>query len=89
MLGNFVKDFRDAMVSADSLRPSVQGRKQIYHPGIGPHSELHAVPLTVDQMKLSQPHPEPMEAVRPRDAIDGPSGGSGDSAGLQTIIATS
>ena len=56
MLGNFVKDFRDAMVSADSLRPSVQGRKQIYHPGIGPHSELHAVALTVDQMKLSQPH---------------------------------
>lgn len=56
MFTTFVRDFAEAMVTADSLGLSAQGRNRQYRPGIGPHSEPQAIRLTIEQMKALHPN---------------------------------
>lgn len=55
-LTKLVSDFAVGMAGADALRPSWVSRSgRIYQPGIGPHAEVRAVELVIDQMRVSDP----------------------------------
>lgn len=53
-LEQIVADFASGLARADALRPqwtSTSGR--VYQPGIGPHAEVRAVELILDQLRTS------------------------------------
>ncbi|MHB1534030.1 MAG: hypothetical protein ACYC1D_05355 [Acidimicrobiales bacterium] len=54
-IGQFVVDFADGLVAADSRRPRAEGRSVSYKPGIGPFSESAAVKLVMAELACRWP----------------------------------
>lgn len=55
-LEELVTDFADGLKRADQLAPQWSSRSgRLYSPGIGPHAEVRAVELILDQMRGSKP----------------------------------
>src|SRR5438093_1220175 len=56
-LADFVRAFATALKAVDARRPVFTSRKgRVYQPGIGPHSEDHAIDLIVEEMKNINTH---------------------------------